>query len=96
MVDAHVLALLPEHCGVHAVWTDVETLSLTNVRNSTNCSLCNIRAATEYRAPEHVGRVMTCKRTKNVAARCVMCATFHSIVTQSGDIGNFQDWTEAF
>ena len=82
-------------CLALVVWLDVETFSLTCVRNSTNCSLCNIRAATEYRAPEHVGRVMTCPRTKNVAARCVMFAIFHWIVTQFGDDGHFQDWIEA-
>ena len=75
---------------------DVETFSLTCARNSTNCSLCNIRAATEYRSPEHVGRVMTCQRTKKVAARCVTCAIFHEIVTPSGANGYFQDWIEAF
>ena len=45
------LALAPffrRNCGVHVVWLDVETFSLTCLRNSTNCSVY-FRAATEYR-----------------------------------------------
>ena len=76
MEDAHVFGSSLRNSGVHAVWLDVETLPLICVRNITNCSVCNIRSATEYRTPEKVGRVMTCQRTKNVAARCVMCAIF--------------------
>ena len=71
LVDAHALALLPGHCGVLAVWLGVKTLPMTCVRNGTNCSVCNIRSATGYRAPCHVGRVMTCQRTKKVGPCCV-------------------------
>ena len=84
LVDAHVLVLVPVRSRLHAVRLEVETFSLTCVRNSTNCSLRNIRSATEYRSPYHVGPV-TYQRTKNVAACCVTCAIFHGIVTPSGD-----------
>ena len=87
MEHAHVFGSSLRNSGVRAVWLDVETLPLICVRNITNCSVCNIRSATEYRTPEYVGRVMTCQRIKNVAARCVVYATFHGIVTRSGDIG---------
>ena len=33
LVDAHMFGSFPRNCGVLAVWLDVETLSLTNVRN---------------------------------------------------------------
>ena len=84
MVDAHVFGSSLRNCCVLAVWLDVETLPLTCVRISTNCSVCHIRAATEYRAPYHVGRVMTCQRTKNTVTCCVR---------DGYGIGLHQKWT---
>ena len=82
LIDAHVLVLLPVHSCLRAVSLEVELLTYV--------------PATEYRSPDHVGRVITGQRTKEVAACCVACAIFRGIVTPSGDNGYFQDWIQAF
>ena len=62
LADAHVLVLCPVHSRLDAVRLDVELLTYV--------------PATEYRSPDHVGRVIRCQRTKEVAACCVTCAFF--------------------
>ena len=57
--------------------------------------VCEI-ARTTGKLPYHVGRVMTCQRTKKIATCCAMCAISKWIMTQPGDIRNFHDCIKAF